>query len=305
MHDTILVRERLHEEKETSEAREKEADEKLRALNREIAEAASTLIGLKEDAAKTRDLLAEQKDQLSASSHRLKSLEDLAAHHAYTSEAVRMLLEQAQENAVSRFHTAGILADLLEVESHYEAIVETFLKQELEYVLVDSDERVNHGIQLLKDKSAGRTTFLVYGNDSTAHIDHRLDEDVKAALLIDETLIPLKSVVRIPNEFENAICEGLFHIAHTFIASSYAQSVRLARRFPSLIFLSPDGEIMRGRLITGGGRPTGGHFSLKREPEFAGLDRFKRNQVDHSQGKCSGTGKGSLCRRSSPQTDPR
>ncbi len=57
----------------------------------------------------------------------------------------------------------------------------------------------------------------------------------------------------------------MFHLAQAFIASSYAQAVKLARKFPGLTFLSPDGEVIRGRLITGGGKPPSGHFSLKRE----------------------------------------
>ncbi len=263
--DSVQARGRLFEEKQVSQLREKDADQRLRELKGEISSESVTLSALKEDSTATQQILLEQKDQLNASTHRLKSLEDLAAHHAYTSEAVRMLLAQAQEESATHFQTPGILADLVEVESPYEAVVEAFLKQELEYILVESDERVNEGIQLLKEKSAGRSTFLVYGDGSTPQADSRLEEQATAALQADDTLVPLRAIVRLPNSFENAIREGMFHLAQAFIASSYAQAGKLARKFPGLIFLSPDGEVIRGRLITGGGKPPSGHFSLKRE----------------------------------------
>ena len=263
--DSILARARLFEEKEVSQLREKEADQMLGVLKGGISAETVRLSSLKEEAAGTQQLLMDQKDQLNASTHRLTSLEDLAAHHAYTSEAVRLLLAQAQEEAATHFQTPGILADLVEVESPYEAVVEAFLKQELEYILVESDERVNEGIQLLKEKSAGRSTFLVYGEGSTPQPDSRLEDQTSAALQLDETLIPLRAVVRLPDSFEKAMREGMFHLAQAFIASSYSQAVLLARKFPALIFLSPEGEVIRGRLITGGGKPPSGHFSLKRE----------------------------------------
>jgi chromosome segregation protein len=218
--DSILARARLFEEKEVSQLREKEADQKLGVLKGEISSETVRLSSLKEEAAGTQQLLMDQKDQLNASTHRLTSLEDLAAHHAYTSEAVRLLLAQAQEEAATHFQTPGILADLVEVEGPYEAVVEAFLKQELEYILVESDERVNEGIQLLKEKSAGRSTFLVYGEGSTPQADSRLEDQASAALQIDETLVPLRAVVRLPDSFEKAMREGLFHLAQAFIASS-------------------------------------------------------------------------------------
>ena len=172
------------EEKKVSQLREKDADQKVTEnLRARFHQRAVSLVGPKEeDATGTQQILMEQKDQLNASTHRLKSLEDLAAHHAYTSEAVRLLLAQAQEEAATHFQTPGILADFVEVESPYEAVVEAFLKQELEYILVESDERVNEGIQLLKEKSAGRSTFLVYGDGSTPQADSRLEEQATAAL---------------------------------------------------------------------------------------------------------------------------
>ncbi|MFN8008763.1 MAG: chromosome segregation protein SMC [Terriglobia bacterium] len=263
--ESVAAKGRLLEERTVSEILEKEADEKLRVLKGEIARKSSSLLSLKEEATSTQQLLLEQKDQLNASSHRLKSLEELAAHHAYTSEAVRLLLAEAQQSEAALFQTPGILADLVEVESPYELVVEDFLKQEFEYILVESGDRVSQGIRLLKEKSAGRSTFLVYGESSNPETESAWQAQANAALQSDDTLVPLHKIVRLPATFERAIREGMFHLSQAFICSSYARAIELARRFPALIFLSPEGEVLRGRLITGGGKPSSGHFSLKRE----------------------------------------
>ena len=57
--------------------------------------------------------------------------------------------------------TLGTLADFLEVDGAYEQVVDEFLRDELNYVVVKDWEAANEGIKLLKSEVAGRATFLV------------------------------------------------------------------------------------------------------------------------------------------------
>src|SRR5581483_10452827 len=48
-----------------------------------------------------------------------------------------------------------------EVQETYETAIEQFLKEELEYVVVESFEHARAGVSLLRDEMGGRATFFV------------------------------------------------------------------------------------------------------------------------------------------------
>ena len=62
----------------------------------------------------------------------------------------------------------GVLADFLEVEPRYEAVVEDFLRDELNYIVVKSWDAADEGLRLLRTDVDGRATFLVHPEDSQA-----------------------------------------------------------------------------------------------------------------------------------------
>lgn len=262
--ETALIRLRLSEERELSERHQRSEEGQLASLKHDLARLSEKLSDLKAEAASSRGRLMESKEQLSAATHRLKSLEELAAHHAYTTEAVRMLLSAATEDSPDQFATPGILADLIDVDASYETLIEEFLKQELEFLLVEEDSRARAGIDLLRERNAGRSTFLLFGGSHPSG-SNGASAAVGEALQHDPSLIPLKSVIRISSTYATAVEDALPQLACSLFASSYDQAVRLARRFPQLIFLSPGGEVVRGRLVSGGGKASVGHLTLKRE----------------------------------------
>jgi chromosome segregation protein len=264
--ETASLRFRLGEEREASQQQSRQEEDRLSALKREIAERSATLAGLKVEASDNRQRLGETKEQFSSVTHRLTSLEELAAHHAYSAEAVRLLLSADAEGSNHGFRTHGILADWVEVDGPYEALVEEFLKQELEFVLVEEPSIVKTGIGLLRESSAGRSTFLRFGTDHSAGTeDSSFTSLIEQAQGQDPSLLPLKQVVRVSSAYEAAVAEALPQLGSSFITGSYDQAVQLGQRFPRLVFLAPDGEIVRGRLISGGGKALGGHLTLKRE----------------------------------------
>src|SRR4030095_9397329 len=143
-------------------------------------------------------------------------------------------------------------------------MVEEFLRHELEFLLVEENAAVQSGISLLRDRSAGRSTFLLFGGNP-AHNDERSESARSEALREDPSLVPLKQVIRISKDYAAAVEEALPHLSAAFVTSSFDRAVQLGRKFPRLVFLSPDGDVVRGRLVSGGGQPAVGHLTLKRE----------------------------------------
>jgi len=262
--ETAALRMRFAEEQEASDQQQQSEARQLAERKQQISDLAKALSDLKSEATGNLELLTESKEQFSSATHRLKSLEELAAHHAYSTEAVRLLLSASHEATPRCFQTPGILADWVEVEGPYEAMVEEFLRHELEFLLVEEDAAVQSGIALLRDSSAGRSTFLLFGGNP-AGSDARYDSGRTEALREDPTLVPLKQVIRISKDYAAAVEEALPQLSAAFVTSSFDRAVQLGRQFPELVFLSPDGDVVRGRLLSGGGKPAVGHLTLKRE----------------------------------------
>ena len=99
------------------------------------------------------------------------SLEAVIAEHGYSTESVRRLF---QSGALQGGHApAGVLADFLEVDPRYERVVEDFLRDELNYVVVKSWDAADEGLRLLRSDVDGRATFLVHPEDSQAKFSFR------------------------------------------------------------------------------------------------------------------------------------
>ena len=67
----------------------------------------------------------------------------------------------------------GLLADYAEVQEQYEGAIEQFLRDELEYVVVESFDQARAGVALLRDEMGGRATFFV---DSLSKLNIQMPE---------------------------------------------------------------------------------------------------------------------------------
>jgi chromosome segregation protein len=276
--EAIKTQRQLWEAQQSAARQQQEEEKQLSELRERISSLSKTLSALKEEDAQTHKELLELKERHSSNAHRLDSLQELAAHHAYSTEAVRLLLSVAAESREDGFRTPGILADLIEVEPAYEGLVEAFLKQELEYVLVESAASAFEGIALLNKTEAGRSTFLLSANGLALAADNS-EATVTSLTAQDPSLIPLRNVVKIPPDYEAAAREALPQLDRTLITSSSDRAQELAWQYPQLVFLNSDGTVLQGRLISGGGRASGGHLSLKRE-----IRQLERNtKTAHSE----------------------
>ncbi|HXG92618.1 MAG TPA: AAA family ATPase [Blastocatellia bacterium] len=153
-----------HDEAEAEHARmsaEIETDRtRLADLTARIAERAAELIELRANAATLRTELEATHAERDSSEHRLASLEDLDAHHAYYSDAVQQVLSVEQ---AARINALGTLADFVEVEAQYEKLIESLFGRELQSVLVPTIDDALAGVEFIKSEELGRGAFLVVG----------------------------------------------------------------------------------------------------------------------------------------------
>ncbi len=190
------------------------------------------------------------------------SLEAVIAEHGYSTESVRRLF---QSGAMQGGNTpAGVLADFLEVEPRYERVVEDFLRDELNYVVVKSWDAADEGLRLLRSNVDGRATFLVHPEDSQAKFSFVADESQHYAPLND-TVLPLKNSIRVLNGFGKSLEVILPKLGNGYIVPDPAVARELALSSPDAFFLSQTGECFHNVTVTGGKQRSEGPLSMKRE----------------------------------------
>jgi len=190
------------------------------------------------------------------------SLEAVIAEHGYSTESVRRLF---QSGAMQGGNTpAGVLADFLEVEPRYERVVEDFLRDELNFVVVKSWDAADEGLRLLRSDVNGRATFLVHPEDSQAKFSFLADESHHYAPLND-TVLPLKNSIRVLNGFGKSLEVILPKLGNGYIVPDPAVARELALSSPDAFFLSQTGECFHNVTVTGGKQRTEGPLSMKRE----------------------------------------
>jgi chromosome segregation protein len=141
--------------------REVEGDARiLSEINERIGECAADLLVLREEATALRSRLESVRATRDAAIHRLRSLEDLDAHHAYYSDAVQQVLSPEQAACINAL---GTLADFVEVEPQYERLIESLFARELQSVLVPTIDDALAGVDFIKHEGLGRGAFLVVG----------------------------------------------------------------------------------------------------------------------------------------------
>jgi chromosome segregation protein len=204
----------------------------------------------------------------SASMARKEALEQSLARHAYSTESVRRLLSGEIPTNGSQFHPLGLLADFVEVSPGYEEVVEEFLKQELECVVVEQHSQARSGIAWLQKEGSGRSTFFVTHLPSTGHphvnVESPLRNDPGVAAAIGE-LVRFESRLGLNGDLV------LPSLANAYLVVDDAAAERLADAYPECHFLTANGAHYHYRLVSGGKGSSAGPLALRRD--FRELER--------------------------------
>jgi chromosome segregation protein len=190
------------------------------------------------------------------------SLEAVINEHGYSTESVKRLF---QSSAVGQgFVPAGVLADFLEVETRYEGVVEEFLRDELNFVVVKSWDSANEGMRLLQTDVDGRATFLVHPEDAQAKFSFAVSENRKHAPAPAQ-IVRLKDCIRVLDGFGRSLEVILPKLRDGYITPDSETARNLALGNPDAYFLSSNGEVFHNVTVTGGKQRKEGPLSLKRE----------------------------------------
>jgi chromosome segregation protein len=190
------------------------------------------------------------------------SLEAVIAEHGYSTESVRRLFQSGVMQG--GLAPVGVLADFLEVEPRFERVVEDFLRDELNYVVVKSWDAADEGLRMLRTDADGRATFLVHPEDAQAKFSFVLDEAAHCAPPAAQ-IVPLKNTIRVLNGFGKSLEVILPKLRDGYIVPGSDVARGLALENPDAFFLSQAGECFHNVTVTGGKQRSEGPLSMKRE----------------------------------------
>jgi chromosome segregation protein len=236
--------------------------QRVAGLTEEIAQTRQTLESKRHDETSAKTRLDGLRAEYASAIGKKGSLEAVIAEHGYSTESVRRLFQSGVMNG--GLAPAGVLADFLEVEPRYEGVVEDFLRDELNYIVVKSWDAADEGLRLLRTDVDGRATFLVHPEDSQAKFSFAVDEAARAATPA-QSIVPLKHAIRVLNGFGRSLEVILPKLRDGYIVPEPTFARELALSNPDAFFLSQSGECFHNVTVTGGKQRSEGPLSMKRE----------------------------------------
>jgi len=190
------------------------------------------------------------------------SLEAVIAEHGYSTESVRRLFQSGVMQG--GLAPVGVLADFVEVEPRFERVVEDFLRDELNYIVVKSWDAADEGLRLLRSDVDGRATFLVHPEDAQAKFSFVLNEAAHPAPPAAQ-IVPLKHTIRVLDGFGKSLEVILPKLRDGYIVPGSDAARSLALENPDAFFLAQSGECFHNVTVTGGKQRAEGPLSMKRE----------------------------------------
>jgi chromosome segregation protein len=231
-----------------------------------VRAAQERLVDLRRGEHETGEQLERFRENLSAERARHASIEQILSDRAYTADAVQKLFnvtsDETSDSATSGFKAVGLLADYAEVQEKYEGAIEQFLRDELEYVVVESFDHARAGIALLRDDVGGRATFFV---DSLNKLNVPALEAEGSLPVPAGVLGRLDRLVDFRHPLGPAAKHFLTKLRTAYVVESATIAEQMANENPHSYFLTPDGTCYHGRMVSGGRAGDAGPLALKRE----------------------------------------
>jgi chromosome segregation protein len=235
--------------------------EALQRLEREIGSLQSEIDAKRKEEADTKRRGDQLRAEQATITGRRNSLDALLREHSYSTDTVRKLFRQ---NSEGRLAAVGTLADFLEVNGEYESVVDEFLRDELNYIVVKSWDAADEGMRLLRTGVDGRATFLVHPHDADAKFSFDIT-DSAGDFQQREGVVRLKDCIRVMDGFGNSLEAVLPKLREGYVAPDSATARTLALEYPRSFFLAPSGECFHNVTVTGGKPRAEGPLALKRE----------------------------------------
>ena len=236
---------------------------RLKRLESEIVEIRHSLESKRLEETQSRRRGDELRAEMATHMGRRSSLEALIREHSYSTDTVRNIFRaNAKQQNTGGLAPVGTLADFLEVDGKYENVVDEFLRDELNYIVVKSWDAADEGMRMLQSDVAGRATFLVHPNDAQSAFPFA---EGMTSSTSTNGIVPLKDCIRVLDGFGRSLEVILPKLREGFIAPDSATARSLALANPQSFFLSPNGETFNSVTVTGGRPREQGPLALKRE----------------------------------------
>jgi len=223
----------------------------------------------RESSAQKADVL---RDSLSGVRARHGTLTQILNDRSYTADAVQKLFAANERGGGQDFHAVGVLADYAEVGEQHEAAIEQYLRDELEYVVVETYDHARAGVSLLRDEVGGRATFFV---DSLRNLRLAEYEPIVNFRIEDGVISRLDKLVGFRDPLGPAAKQFLPRLRSAYLTDSATSAETLARNNPQFAFVAPDGTCYQGRMVTGGRADEAGPLGMKRELRALDVEVFE------------------------------
>ncbi|HZY63006.1 MAG TPA: chromosome segregation protein SMC [Edaphobacter sp.] len=242
--------------------------ERLKRLEAEIADLRLQMEARRAEESESKRQGDRLRGEVATLNGRRSSLEALIREHSYSTETVRNIFKHNASNpGMANTTPVGTLADFLEVDEQYESVVDEFLRDELNYIVVKSWDAADAGMNLLKTDVSGRATFLVHPNEAQANFpfSEGMTSAAQTSTAGIEGVVPLKNCVRVLDGFGKSLEVILPKLREGYVAPDTYTARSLALSNPQSFFLSPTGETFHNVTVTGGRPRAQGPLALKRE----------------------------------------
>jgi chromosome segregation protein len=262
-HDVLETSMRTRDDADISAHDFESASARLGVLKRSATELQSKIASFREQrdaVTKQADLL---RDSLAGVRARHSTLTQILNDRSYTADAVQKLFAANERDGAKGFHAVGVLADYAEVEEQHEAAIEQYLRDELEYVVVETYDHARAGVSMLRDEVGGRATFFV---DSLRNL--RLSSEYEPIVnfrIEDGVISRLDKLVEFRDPLGAAAKQFLPRLRSAYLTDSTAAAEKMSRENPQYAFVTPDGTCYQGRMVTGGRPDEVGPLGMKRE----------------------------------------
>jgi chromosome segregation protein len=261
-HDLLESSIRIRDDADQAAHEFEAASGQLSMLKQQAAELQATIAQLRRQGEVIRQEADVLRDSLSGVRARHSTLTQILSDRSYTADAVQKLFAANERGGEQEFRAVGVLADYAEVEEHHEAAIEQYLRDELEYVVVETYDHARAGVSLLRNEVGGRATFFV---DSLRNLRLAEYEPIINFRVEDGVISRLDKLVEFRDPLGAAAKQFLPRLKAAYLADNATAAEKLARDNPQFAFVAPDGTCYQGRMVTGGRADEAGPLGMKRE----------------------------------------
>ena len=257
LESSIHVRDDAEQAAQTLQAAMAELDQ----LQTQAARLQAQLTELRQNRERTSKEADSLRDSLSGIRARHSTLNRILNDHSYTGEAVQKLFAANERHGGQDFRAVGVLADYAEVQEQHETALEQYLREELEYVVVETYDHARAGVSMLREEVGGRATFFV---DSLRNLKLDEYEPIIHFRSEDGVISRLDKLVEFRDPLGPAAKQFLPRLRNGYLTETVAAE-KLAREYPQYAFVTPEGTCYQGRMVTGGRPDEAGPLGMKRE----------------------------------------